>query len=209
MKKFHHHVHGSTTTSYENRLIEYREKSLAAVWMPHLFSWMILAGFILLPGSLKTELDSDEALIFRSTPLYISGWTVAGLGMFGLCCYIYEWRNNCVYLLNIIFFPSLEHAVAGLLTTIMALYLAHHGIFTTANRTPLIIISVVAALCLVSTVWCWIVKSNLQDDDSGRYTAYNPGPPMGTVPPMPGYQSQPGYYYSGDPRAHSGLSYGY
>ncbi|KAH9949676.1 hypothetical protein B0H21DRAFT_819842 [Amylocystis lapponica] len=68
VKKFHHHVQSGTTASYENRLIEYREKSLA-VWMPLLFSWMILAGFILLPGSLKTELDSDETLVFRSTPM--------------------------------------------------------------------------------------------------------------------------------------------
>ncbi|KAH9949692.1 hypothetical protein B0H21DRAFT_726896 [Amylocystis lapponica] len=159
-------------TRYQQLLKEYHERSLTKIWMPHLFAWMLLAGFVLLPGTFQTELESRERSVLPSKHLYVGGWAVAGVGLLGLCCCVLAWRDNCIYLLNGVFSPALEHSTAGLLTTITALYVSHKGVFMPASQTTLIVTSTVTVVFLLLTVWCWRVKAKLMEQSRFEDSRY-------------------------------------
>ena len=114
------------------------------------FTWILLAGFLVVPGtftSLKKsqafqEADSDDSDdvghailhgIANIGLLWVSGafCVIGGLG----CLWLWFcWRNNYVWLLNRIFLPAALNAAAGLLTTIVNVYTAQKGVWSSSAK---------------------------------------------------------------------------
>lgn len=112
------------------------------------FTWILLAGFLVVPGTFTSfknsqafkEADSDESnavahAIVRSIAniglLWVSGafCIIGGLG----CIWLWFcWRQNYVWLLNRIFLPACLNSAAGLLTTVVNVYTAQKGVWSSS-----------------------------------------------------------------------------
>lgn len=78
-----------------------------------LCTWIILAGFLVVPGTFNTFKDSDEfqsaseksAIInsISNVPLLYVSAAFCGFGVLGCIWLWYRWRNNYVWLINRVF----------------------------------------------------------------------------------------------------------
>ena len=78
-----------------------------------LFTWIILAGFLVVPGTFNTFKDSDEfqsaseksAIInsISNVPLLYVSACFCGSGVLGCLWLWYRWRHNYVWLINRVF----------------------------------------------------------------------------------------------------------
>ncbi|KAF3762817.1 hypothetical protein M406DRAFT_357598 [Cryphonectria parasitica EP155] len=104
------------------------------------FGWLLLAGFVVFPGTFTNiqELSADPTLAghpdaaailndVQNLPLVIVAAIVCGIGTFGLIWLAVCWRTNYVWLLNKIFLPGATNAVAGLISTLIAVYTQKDG----------------------------------------------------------------------------------
>lgn len=100
-----------------------------------LFGWLLLAGFVVFPGTF-THLDQvsqtpglASALLngVQSLPLLIVGAVACGTGTLGLLCLALRWRRNYVWLLNNIFLPCAINAFTGLISTLVTVYTQKSG----------------------------------------------------------------------------------
>jgi hypothetical protein len=80
------------------------------------FNWILLAGFIIFPGTFTTisDLDSDAAIAnshtastiiasIKNIPLLVIAGVCSGIGAAGMVWLWWRWRQNYVWLLNKIF----------------------------------------------------------------------------------------------------------
>jgi len=80
------------------------------------FTWLLLAGFIIFPGTFTTisNLDSDTAIAnshtastiiasIKNIPLLVVAGVCSGIGAVGMVWLWWRWRQNYVWLLNKIF----------------------------------------------------------------------------------------------------------
>lgn len=104
------------------------------------FGWLLLAGFVVFPGtftSVQDELSSDPglagtaaaALLDRvdNLPLLVVAAVACGIGALGLLGLALRWRRNYVWLLNRVFLPAATNALAGLISTLVAVYAQKGG----------------------------------------------------------------------------------
>jgi len=97
-----------------------------------LFTWILLAGFVVLPGTfthLENIQESGEVervlQSLHNLPLLIIGYGCCGLGAFGMLLFWWRWAHNYVWLLNKIFIPGMLNGLSGVISTISSLYGAH------------------------------------------------------------------------------------
>ncbi|KAF6760624.1 hypothetical protein DFP72DRAFT_882760 [Ephemerocybe angulata] len=97
-------------------------------------TWLMLAGFLILPGSFES---SGYTMLAAAT-------LCSGLG---LSVMLYLWSaqwDNPAWLVRKVFIPGLFNAVLGALSTGIHIYGVNEGHFTTTSRAALIIISTIA-----------------------------------------------------------------
>ncbi|CZT07752.1 uncharacterized protein RCO7_11239 [Rhynchosporium graminicola] len=103
------------------------------------FSWLLLAGYLVLPGtftSIRNSRTLSEGagkagkVVFKAAQnlplLWLAGFCcgVASLGMLFLCRI---WYSNYKWMLDRIIWPSLTNSAIGFLTTIINIYTARGG----------------------------------------------------------------------------------
>ncbi|KAF5339872.1 hypothetical protein D9611_009045 [Ephemerocybe angulata] len=96
-------------------------------------TWLMLAGFLILPGSFE---GSGYTMLAAAT-------VCSGLG---LSVMLYLWSaqwDNPAWLVRKVFIPGLFNAVLGALSTGIHIYGVNEGHFTTTSRAALIIISTI------------------------------------------------------------------
>jgi hypothetical protein len=112
------------------------------------FTWILLAGFILFPGtftSLSAKLAADPTLSdsqratqilhsIKNKELLVIGAICSGLGAGGMCWLWYRWRANYVWLLNRIFLPGCLNSLAGLISTLTNVYSQQGGNWSISAR---------------------------------------------------------------------------
>ncbi|KAJ5084787.1 hypothetical protein NUU61_009366 [Penicillium alfredii] len=103
--------------------------------------WVLLAGYLVIPGtftslqksdSLNGTLGSSEAgevilKTIQNPPLLAMACVLFLLGSMAMGWLFWKYRDNYIWLLNRLFLPTLLNALAGLLTTFINIYTAHHG----------------------------------------------------------------------------------
>lgn len=106
-----------------------------------LFGWLLLAGFIVFPGTFTSirDLSDDPELAAKSptasavlshvqnVPLLVIAAISCGIGAAGLLWLSFRWRSNYVWLLNRIYLPGATNALAGLISTLVVVYSQKDG----------------------------------------------------------------------------------
>jgi len=106
-----------------------------------IFTWLLLAGFVVLPGTFNTleGIQSGSTQVekvlhtIQHLPLLVIGYACCGVGGAGMCILWIRWHHNYVWLLNSIFIPGLLNGVSGLLSTFAGIYGAQNGKYNTAS----------------------------------------------------------------------------
>lgn len=128
-----------------------------------LFAWLMLAGFVTLPGTFTSlggslgrqpgiaDSDVAEAVLHSvgNVPLLVVGATCCGLGAAGLVWLSVKWRRNYVWLLNKLYLPALLNALTGLISTLVGVYTAHDGEWSITAKTIAIIEGCCAGVSLL------------------------------------------------------------
>ncbi|OQU95261.1 hypothetical protein CLAIMM_01494 [Cladophialophora immunda] len=110
-----------------------------------LFTWILLAGFLVVPGTFTTfknskafqnaDNDNDDNEVAHAIVhsianiglLWLAG-AFCAVGALGCLWLWFRWRKNYVWLINRIFLPVTMNSVAGLITTLVNVYTAQHGV---------------------------------------------------------------------------------
>ncbi|ROV88044.1 hypothetical protein VMCG_10403 [Cytospora schulzeri] len=102
------------------------------------FGWLVLAGFVVFPGTFTSIKDLSEhpglaaeasSILdhVQNIPLLIVAAVCCGIGAIGLLWLVFHWRRNYVWLLNRIFLPGATNALAGFISTLVTVYSQNNG----------------------------------------------------------------------------------
>ncbi|KIY00736.1 uncharacterized protein Z520_03401 [Fonsecaea multimorphosa CBS 102226] len=120
-----------------------------------LFTWILLAGFLVVPGTFTTfkqskafqNADNDDnnevahAIVHSIANiglLWLAG-AFCAVGSLGCLWLWLRWRKNYVWLINRIFLPVTMNSIAGLLTTLVNVYTAQHGVWSVTAKITAIV----------------------------------------------------------------------
>ncbi|EXJ80742.1 hypothetical protein A1O3_07026 [Capronia epimyces CBS 606.96] len=145
----------SVRTKYMEMLLHLDDISSTYNLLASLFTWVILAGFLVVPGTFTTfkrtqafqDLNDDDSNEVAHTIVH----TVANIGLLWLsgafcvlgglgCLWLwFRWRQNYIWLINRIFLPVTLNSVAGLITTLVNVYTAQKGIWSVTAKITAIV----------------------------------------------------------------------
>ncbi|KAG6828792.1 hypothetical protein H0H92_006731 [Tricholoma furcatifolium] len=117
------------------------------------FTWILLAGFILFPGTFTSLQNSQSAIAngevgkevlkaVAHVPLFVIAFLCCGIGAAGMGYLWWKWMYNYIWLVNKIFMPGLLNSLAGLISTITNVFGVQHGEFGTTSKVTLIVTAV-------------------------------------------------------------------
>jgi len=132
------------------------------------FVWMLLAGFVVLPGAfdpLNNAINNSEvhqilSAIHRIRKL-VAGYGCCGIGAIGMFYLWLRWSHNYVWLLGNIFIPGLLNSLTGVLAAFAIIYSDVPG--GSYNTTSIITLGVTggcAVICgiLAAIYWLWKLR---------------------------------------------------
>ncbi|KAK3327754.1 hypothetical protein B0T19DRAFT_422696 [Cercophora scortea] len=133
-------------TTVSSSQTEYMKMLLALDKIPRLhnilasfFAWILLAGFVIIPGSFSTN-----------TPLTavtaLSGLCIT-IGVLGIAYLAVRWRANYVWLLNKVYMPVLLNGLAGVVATMTSVYTAQRGQWNIQAVVAVVVEGVVVVVC--------------------------------------------------------------
>ncbi|KAJ7253456.1 hypothetical protein C8J57DRAFT_1076667, partial [Mycena rebaudengoi] len=155
---------GSHQTKYVNMLLALDRIPPLYNILAGFFTWILLAGFVLFPGTFANLKDNPSgqlgglaADVIQHLSLYVVAWVCTGIGAAGMLWLWYRWQNNYVWVLNRILMPGLLNSLAGLLSTISAIYGAQSATLSVASKSTLIVTASTAGICGVLTLFYMFV----------------------------------------------------
>ncbi|KAF8178926.1 hypothetical protein BJ912DRAFT_855908 [Pholiota molesta] len=167
------HLRGDPTqmdTEYVNMMLALDAIPALHNILAGFFNWILLAGFILFPGTFSSlqqlgpnvSSQVGEKLIhgITSLPLYIVAWVCCGIGAAGMIWLWWRWRKNYLWGLNKIFLPGLMNSLAGLISTLANIYGVQHGELSTPSKSTLIVTTASTGVFLILTAFYtfWLVR---------------------------------------------------
>ncbi|KAJ3494116.1 hypothetical protein NLJ89_g10876 [Agrocybe chaxingu] len=157
-------------TQYVNMLLALDDIPLLHNVLAAFFSWILLAGFILFPGTFTSlqnlsataggQVPAELINAVTNIPLFVIAWVCCAVGASGMLWLWWRWRKNYLWALNKVFFPGLLNCLAGLLSTIVNIFGVQHGEIGTTSRSTLIVTTVSTGifLILVGFYSLWLVR---------------------------------------------------
>ncbi|KAJ6109864.1 hypothetical protein N7486_002099 [Penicillium sp. IBT 16267x] len=139
------HNGGLSYESLETRYVRMMVEADRIPWQYNLMAsaahWILLAGYLVVPGTFTSLQVSDEvhsslsgnkagALILstiQNPPLLALAVSFFVTGIFIMGWLSWEYQSNYIWLISHIFLPTLLNASAGLVTTLVSLYTGHGG----------------------------------------------------------------------------------
>ncbi|KAI0266417.1 hypothetical protein BC834DRAFT_823616, partial [Gloeopeniophorella convolvens] len=99
------------------------------------FTWILLAGFVVLPGTFSSlqqvpagsGVERTVLHAVQNIPLLVIGYICCAVGASGMCWLWWRWARNYIWLLDHIFVPGALNALAGLLSTVASIFGAQNG----------------------------------------------------------------------------------
>ncbi|KAF4566278.1 hypothetical protein EYR36_011694 [Pleurotus pulmonarius] len=154
-------------TQYVNMLLALDGIPKIHNMMASFFTWILLAGFVLFPGTfsslqgIQTNLGQTELQVLNAVqqvPLFIVAWICSGIGAVGMCYMWWRWMRNYVWLVNHIFLPGCLNALAGIISTLASVFGAQDGRFTTTSTITIAVTIVTAVICgILSGVYTFLI----------------------------------------------------
>ncbi|KAH8105433.1 hypothetical protein BXZ70DRAFT_920852 [Cristinia sonorae] len=166
-------IHGTPSqmdTQYVNMLLALDDIPTIHNLAASFFNWILLAGFILFPGTFTSlqnlsaanggEVPANLVNAVTQLPLYIVAWVCCGIGALGMIWLWWRWRLNYIWGMNKIFVPGLMNSLAGLLSTIASIFGAQHGQLSTTSKSTLIVTGACTGVFLILTgIYAgWLVR---------------------------------------------------
>lgn len=126
------------------------------------FVWLLLASFIVFPGTFTTIRESIEdkngdnwhdktaEKIFKSVkniPLLVVAAIMCSISAIGMTALAWRHMTNFVWLLNKLFLPGIANCLAGLISTLVGVYSQQHGIWSATAKVTAIVEGVGLAIC--------------------------------------------------------------
>jgi len=159
------------------------------------FTWLVLAGFIVLPNTFTTlEAIGDTAnanvgtvgkvlRAARNLPLLYIGYGCCGVGGIGMCVLWWRWSHNYVWLLGSIFIPGMMSGVSGVISTLAGIYGTQNGSYSTTSIVTLTVTGgcmvVCGALSLLYMFWKLRVVKVDHDRRTKEYETRDVGDEIG------------------------------
>ena len=137
-----------------------------------LFTWILLAGFVVLPGTFASlESNSTTAgefnkvlhsihhvslcVHFLSTSVYSSdvlsrlsiAFGCCAIGALGMLIFWWRWAHNYVWLLNSIFVPGMLNGLSGVVSTIAGIYGSQNGQYNSSSIATLAVTGGCTIIC--------------------------------------------------------------
>ncbi|KAF8066775.1 hypothetical protein FPV67DRAFT_1417146 [Lyophyllum atratum] len=156
-----HTAQSQMDTKYMNMLLALDSIPRLHNMMASFFTWILLAGFVLFPGTF-TSLQNAQADISSEVgkhiinavthvPLFVIAFICCGIGAGGMCYLWWRWMYNYVWLVNRIFLPGLLNSLAGLISTLANIYGVQHGEFSTPGKVTITVTGASTLICGVAT----------------------------------------------------------
>ncbi|KAL1962035.1 hypothetical protein VTN77DRAFT_621 [Rasamsonia byssochlamydoides] len=153
-------------TRYMEMLLELDYIPLSHTFLASLFHWMLLAGYLVIPGTFTSLQKSDtikhslnakgaeETVLhtIQNPPLLAIACSLLFIGAAGMSWLGWTWRHNYIWIINRLFRPTLLNAAAGLLTTLINIYTAKDGDWSIMAVLTVAITAASALTCLILMV---------------------------------------------------------
>ncbi|KAI9566139.1 hypothetical protein HD554DRAFT_2026113 [Boletus coccyginus] len=159
---------GQTQTRYVHMLLALDDISPFFNALASFFTWILLAGFLLFPGTFASWKDvpagspqSDILSVVNNVSLYVIAWICTGIGACGMIWLWWRWRKNYVWINNRIFIPGCLNSLAGVISTLSSIYGAQAGVFGTTETSTIIVTGVLSSVCgiLVLVYQFWLIRN--------------------------------------------------
>ncbi|KAI0264076.1 hypothetical protein BGY98DRAFT_484964 [Russula aff. rugulosa BPL654] len=133
------------------------------VFMTHVFMWITLAGFLVLPTTFpQLEITVSTVQFTRNIGVLGLGVTFCTVGGTGLLCLGLSNWNNSLWLLNNIFIPGTFNGFSGLIASLVNIYSSghHHAPFGATSIATLAVTGGFTAICGSLALLCTFLKSS-------------------------------------------------
>jgi len=132
------------------------------------FTWIVLAGFLFLPGSfgtlLKLQIHVKEyknvLSAVQNLPLFVVGFSCSAIGGIGMCYLWWCHGTNYAWLVNSIFVPGLLSGISGLISTFVDIYTNKDGKYKASSIASVAVTGACAAICgfLAAIYSFWLLR---------------------------------------------------
>ncbi|KAM0457687.1 hypothetical protein ACHAPV_006582 [Trichoderma viride] len=145
---------GSEHSRYVQMLLHQDDIPLLHNILAAVFVWLLLAGFLVFPGtftSLQKSVEGHDAhtlgdqaarLIVKSIkniPLLVIAAIMCGISASGMLYLAFSHSKNYVWIVNKLFMPGMTNSLAGLVSTLIGVYSQQHGTWSiTAKITAMV-----------------------------------------------------------------------
>lgn len=154
MPGLHSNMGNGTQTRYVRMLLALDDIPELYKLLASFFTWLLLAGFILFPGTFASWKDQPAgstanqiAAIINNVPLLVIAWLCTGIGSCGMIWLWWRWHDNYIWIVNRIFVPGLLNSLAGVISTLTNVYGTQGGFFSTTAESTIIITGVITIIC--------------------------------------------------------------
>ncbi|KAG5982601.1 hypothetical protein E4U55_001668 [Claviceps digitariae] len=126
------------------------------------FVWLLLAGFLVFPGTFTTIQKSIESKHFqqqqqqqppqwtdqttdlllksvKNIPLLVTAAVACGISVIGMTVLAMRHRDNYVWLLNKLIMPGVANCLAGLISTLVGVYSQQRGVWSVTAKVTAIV----------------------------------------------------------------------
>jgi hypothetical protein len=147
------------------------------------FTWILLAGFVLFPGTF-TNLQQNNELgalgitavnVIKHLSLYVVAWVCTLIGAAGMSWLWYRWRRNYIWCLNRIFLPGFLNSLAGVLSTLASVLGTQNATLSISSKSTIIVTSAIAGICgILSAFYMFVLIRKLKkqhDAEVGKQRA--------------------------------------
>ncbi|CAK5269604.1 unnamed protein product [Mycena citricolor] len=147
--------HSGINSPYVHMLLAVDTIPLWCNLLASFFTWILLAGFVLFPGTFsnlqqQTNLGGIEAFalnVIQHVSLFVIAWACTGIGAGGMIWLSYRWRGNYIWTLNKILMPGFLNSLAGVLSTLSSVLGAQHASLTKSSISTIVVTSAAAGSC--------------------------------------------------------------
>ncbi|KAH7890430.1 hypothetical protein F5I97DRAFT_1835366 [Phlebopus sp. FC_14] len=165
---------GQTQTRYVNMLLALDDIPPLFNLLASFFTWILLAGFILFPGTFASwknspTTDTEQQIIgiVNNIPLYVIAWVCTAIGASGMIWLWWRWQNNYIWITNRVFIPGLMNSVAGVISTLTSVYGAQGGVFSYTAKSTIIVTGAISVICglLFLVYQFWLLRNIKKEHD--------------------------------------------
>ncbi|KAK1487650.1 hypothetical protein CABS01_17167 [Colletotrichum abscissum] len=151
---------------YDQMLLE-NDKEIDWWWslLAKIFSWLLLAGYIVFPSTFASLKRSQVLESMGKVGQTVSYWVndclialasvLSGVASIGLAWLWFKWRANYVWVHQHIIIPTLVNSLIGFLSTILNIYTVHGGQW---SATSIATTTVTGWWLVVSCVLCGVYQ---------------------------------------------------